>query len=322
VYELVHRTSYVYDEEVTASFGRAHLIPRHGDGQHRLDGRVVVEPAPSDLREHTDFFGNRSVYFEVKTPHTELTVTGRSLVAVHREPPAPDALEIGWTRVRDHVTNGPGAELLDVRPFLLPSPLVAPSPTVTDYTADILRTGRSIGDVLTQLVARIHDEFEYTPGATTVSTTLSELLERRAGVCQDFAHLAVAVLRCAGLPARYVSGYLETRPPPGRPRLAGADASHAWASVFVPDLGWVDLDPTNRALADERYVVAAIGRDYSDVPPLRGVIFTDATTSTMRVAVDMIAVGPAGEPGAPPVSPSLDSAPRNAVAAAETAPAG
>lgn len=322
VYELVHCTSYDYDEEVTASFGRAHLIPRHGEGQHRLDGRVVVDPTPSDLREHTDFFGNRSVYFEVKTPHTELTVTGRSLVSVHREPPDPDALDIGWTRVRDRVTDGPDAELLDVRPYLLPSPLVGPSSTVSDYTADILRTGRSIGEVLTQLVARIHDEFEYTPGATTVTTTLCELLERREGVCQDFAHLAVAVLRCAGLPARYVSGYLETRPPPGRPRLAGADASHAWASVFVPDLGWVDLDPTNRGLADERYVVAAIGRDYSDVPPLRGVIFTDATTSTMRVAVDMIAVEATEHPDPPPVSLAAGSAVRNAEAAAEAAPAG
>ena len=297
IYDLVHRTSYTYNDEVVSSYGRAHLIPRHGEGQHRLDGQVVVEPPAAEMHEHTDFFGNRSVYFNVTQAHTALSVIGRSLVAVNRSKPTPEALSVGWEQIRDRVATPDDPEMFEPRTFVLPSPLIGRVAAVAQYAARIVRPGATIGEVATELVERIHDEFEYEPGATTVTTTLPEILERRAGVCQDFAHLAVAVLRSVGLPARYVSGYLETRPPPGKPKLQGADASHAWAAVFVPDLGWVDLDPTNRQLVDERYVVAAIGRDYQDVPPLQGVIFSDATKSTMAVAVDMVPVerAPAAE---------------------------
>ena len=151
----------------------------------------------------------------------------------------------------------------------------------------MLRPGRPLGTTLRELVHAIHSGFAYRSGATTVTTTLAEVLARREGVCQDFAHLAVAALRWAGLPARYVSGYVETRPPPGQPRLQGVDASHAWVSVFVPEVGWVDLDPTNDQVVDGQYVVTAWGRDYTDVPPLKGVIFTEGRRSTLDVAVDV-----------------------------------
>lgn len=290
-YDLVHRTEYTYDDEVTASYGRAHLVPRHGGRQLRLHAEVRVEPAPAEQREHADFFGNRSVYYAVTAPHTRLVVTARSAVEVHQPAYDPGALDVlDWAEVADRLADRAerGADLVEARPFLLPSPMAARSADVAAYAARSLRPGRSLGASLRDLTEQIHDDFAYVAGATNVRTTLEELLERREGVCQDFAHLAVACLRSAGLAARYVSGYIETRPPAGKPRLAGADASHAWASVFAGELGWVDLDPTNRQLVDERYVVAAIGRDYGDVPPLRGVIYTESTVSKMRVAVDMV----------------------------------
>jgi transglutaminase-like putative cysteine protease len=158
---------------------------------------------------------------------------------------------------------------------------------VAEFAHDLLRPARSLDEVVVDLLDRIRHGFAYVSGATTVTTTLPEVLAAREGVCQDFAHLAVASLRAVGLAARYVSGYLETRPPPGQPRLIGADASHAWASVFAPGLGWVDFDPTNHKFVDDSYVVVAIGRDYSDVPPLKGVIFSESTENTLQVSVDM-----------------------------------
>jgi transglutaminase-like putative cysteine protease len=188
--------------------------------------------------------------------------------------------------------------------FLLRSPRLALRGKLPEFARGVLEPGRPLGETLRHLVATIFQDFAYRSGATTVSTTLDDVLTRREGVCQDFAHLAVAVLRWAGLPARYVSGYLETVPPPGQPKLQGVDASHAWASVLVPNLGWVDLDPTNNQVVDAGYVVTAWGRDYTDVPPLKGVIFTESADSTLRVAVDVIRLPPptpgtaaAGNPG-------------------------
>jgi transglutaminase-like putative cysteine protease len=292
VYEVTHRTSYTYDAEVTSSYGRAHLIPRNGDGQRRLAAAVTTEPTPAELRDHTDFFGNRSTYFAVTTAHDRLQIISRSTVAVRRAGVDPESLpDLTCDQIRAVLDAAEGdPKLIEAIPFRLPSPLVALQPAVAEFAKPLLGANRPIGAVLVDLVEAIHDGVAYVSGSTTVGTTTAEVLERREGVCQDFAHLAVAVLRGAGVPARYVSGYLETRPPPGRPRLQGADASHAWASAYVPGWGWVDLDPTNRKLIDDSYVVVAIGRDYSDVPPLRGVIFTESTSSTLRVSVDVVPV--------------------------------
>jgi transglutaminase-like putative cysteine protease len=292
VYEVTHRTSYTYDAEVTSSYGRAHLIPRNGEGQRRIAATVITEPAPAELRDHTDFFGNRSTYFAVTTAHDRLHIVSCSTVAVRRSGLDPGSLpDLTCNQIRTLLDSaGTDPDLIEAIPFRLPSPLVAPHPAVAEFAKPLLGATAPIGAVLTDLVEAIHDGFAYVSGSTTVSTTTAEVLECREGVCQDFAHLAVAVLRSAGVPARYVSGYLETRPPPGRPRLQGADASHAWASAYVPGAGWVDLDPTNGKLIDDSYVVVAIGRDYSDVPPLRGVIFTESTTSTLQVSVDVVPV--------------------------------
>ncbi len=287
-YEVRHRTTYTYDGEVEACYERGTLRPRDTPHQRVVEHEVSVTPEPDLVSTHVDHFGNHSWYVEVRTPHTELAVAKRSVVEV--EWPAVDlgALD-GWTVATAAAAQAERArEQVEEVAYRLPSRLVDLAPAVRDYAARVLDPGRPLGDALAELTTTIHADFAYRKGATSVRTTLPELLDVRAGVCQDFAHLAIGCLRTAGLTARYVSGYLETQPPPGRPRLEGADASHAWASVLAPDGTWVDLDPTNDQLADSRYVVTAWGRDFTDVSPLKGVVFTESTGSRLDVAVDVI----------------------------------
>lgn len=285
-YRITHSTDYAYDDDVGTSFGRAHLLPREDDRQHCELAAVTVTPAPAELREHIDWFGNRSTYFAVTTPHRELAVLAQSVVTI--ADPAPRSPAPPWEAVRDRLRSGAADEqLLEARGFALPSPRLPVLPAVADYAHDSFAPGRPVDEAAVDLIRRIHRDFRYVAGSTTVGSTVTELLERGTGVCQDFAHLAVAGLRAMGLAARYVSGYLETTPPPGKERLVGADASHAWAAVFTGD-AWLDVDPTNDRVADSSYVRIAHGRDYADVPPLRGVIFSDSTESVMRVAVDMV----------------------------------
>jgi transglutaminase-like putative cysteine protease len=302
-YLVRHRTEYVYEDQVTASYGRAYLVPREAPGQWTRRSDVRVEPTPTLLQASEDFFGNSSVYVEIQAEHTRLVVTAESEVEVNR--PVPDLAALdgpdGWTweRARDAVGRAPDDARDDpvaARQFVLPSPQVAFPAEVRAYAAQVFRPGRGVGDAVCALVHAVHADFAYRPGATTVTTPLRDVLRRREGVCQDFAHLVVACLRLSGLPARYVSGYLETQPPPGKPKLQGADASHAWASVLLPEYGWVDLDPTNDRLVDDDYVVTAWGRDYTDVPPLKGVIFTESSGSTMTVAVDVLRLEPPPAP--------------------------
>lgn len=296
VYRVTHRTEYIYEEEVTASYGQLHLLPRDLPGQRCTSSRVTVDPHPEVLRERRDFFGNRVGFFSLHVPHTRLTVTATSVVEVDQTPR--DSSLFGqrpWEHSRDAVA----ARQLDadVTQFVLESPRVPLSEAYRDYAAVSFAPGARMLDALASLLARIHADFAYEPGSTSVSTELAEVFARRRGVCQDFAHLAIACLRAIGLPARYVSGYIETDPPPGRPKLTGVDGSHAWLSVFVPDRGWVDLDPTNDQFVSSRYVVTALGRDYSDVPPMNGVIYTEGGAQRLEVAVDVVAIGPGGTTG-------------------------
>ena len=287
-YRIEHRTAYHYSDIVSASYGRGFLRPRDLPWQQCLEHQVSVDPDPSDRSESDDGYGNSSTYFHVTRSHSELMVTGLSTVRV--EPPDHDWEQLGraWEQARPRVDANP--ESVE---FVLPSPQVQLPAQVRAYAEPSFPPGRSLHGAIVDLTARIHGDFAYRSGSTTVNTTIPAVLAERAGVCQDFAHLAVACVRSVGLPARYVSGYLATDPPPGRQRMVGVDATHAWAAVRVPGGSWLAFDPTNDQLADERYTTVAWGRDYSDVPPLRGVIFTDAQTSEMTVAVD---VAPIGEP--------------------------
>jgi transglutaminase-like putative cysteine protease len=231
------------------------------------------------------------VYFAVLRPHTKLTVTSTSEVEVTpRATGMPLLGDTSWESVRDRLRAELSDDVIEAREFALESPLIAVSPGIREYAARSFPPGRAIAAAIVDLASRIHRDFAYKPGATSVTTTLDEVLDRREGVCQDFAHLAIACARSVGLAARYVSGYLETDPPPGRPKLQGADVSHAWMSVFVPDAGWIDIDPTNDQLVSDRYVTTAWGRDYGDVPPLKGVIFTEGSKNKLTVQVDVVAI--------------------------------
>ena len=295
-YEVTHTTEYRYEEYVTDSFGRAMLAPRETAHQRILEHTVEITPEPHILSEHVDHFGNHSHFYEVRTPHTRLTVTKRSLLEI--EWPAPDLDRLnGWTVAEaaqiiasggDQDTDGPTIDLVEAAQYVLPSRLVDLTGEVEEYARTILPPDRPFGEALVALYAQIYRDFTYAKGTTSVKTTLPELLAQREGVCQDFAHLAVGCLRSVGIPGRYVSGYIETMPPPGQVKLAGSDATHAWVSAMAPNGDWVDLDPTNDHFADSRYVVTGWGRDFRDVSPLKGVIFSEGKGSELKVAVDVI----------------------------------
>jgi transglutaminase-like putative cysteine protease len=288
IYRVVHRTAYRYDTDVSSSYGEAHLHPRETTGQRVYSSGLTIEPYPEQVRERRDFFGNRTTYFTVREPHTELVVTSTSLVDVtDRQPQLVPAAEVAWDAVRDLMDTERSAEVFEARQFLLPSRSVPRIPRAVDYARSSFPPGRAVTDAVGDLATRVHADFEFSPGTTSVTTTIDEVLDRRAGVCQDFAHVTIAALRGLGLAARYVSGYLETIPPPGQRRLKGSDVSHAWVSTFVPQVGWIDIDPTNDLFVNDRYVTTAWGRDYDDVPPLKGVIFTQGEKNQLEVSVDV-----------------------------------
>lgn len=286
-YRVLHRTSYVYESIVSASYGVVYLLPRDTPAQRVVSCDVTVVPSPDSYNEHLDFFGNRVANFSVIDGHTELTVSTASVVDVAARQLPAFATGPTWERAVEIVRSSDDPEMIDARQFLLASPSAPVSEAVRAFAAPSFTPGRHLVDVLGDLTARIHDGFEYQAGVTTLETTPDEVLGLRQGVCQDFAHLQIACLRAYGVPARYVSGYLETLPPPGQAKLIGADVSHAWVSAYLPTMGWVDLDPTNNVFVGERHICTAWGRDYADVSPLRGVIFTEAKTNTMTVSVDV-----------------------------------
>ena len=290
-YEVTHRTEYRYEAEVSDSYGQLHLLPRNLPGQRCHAAEVVVDPAPEDYRERLDYFGNRVSYLAIHRPHRALTVTATSVVEVDDRPSGLSLFgSRPWEQARDAVRDAQVLDPLDALQYVLDSPLVEASPAFGDYAQATFTPGRPLLEAVTEICNRINTDFEYKPGSTSVTTPLTDVFAQREGVCQDFAHVGIACLRSIGLPARYVSGYLETDPPPGRPKLKGADGSHAWMSVLVPQAGWLDVDPTNDQLASNRYVVTAYGRDYSDVPPLSGVIYTKGKTESLRVVVDVVSV--------------------------------
>jgi transglutaminase-like putative cysteine protease len=297
-YAIEHRTVYSYSDEVSASYGRGFLRPRDLPWQHCLSHRVTTKPTAADSSMGTDLYGNHDYYFHVTSGHRRLEVISRSVVDVRRPINDPVALGLRWERVRP---SHPGdADAVD---FVLPSPRIDVTPDVYAFASVSFPPGRPIEDAILDLTRRIFTDFTYKSGSTTVSTRVADVLADREGVCQDFAHLAVACLRSVGLAGRYISGYLATDPPPGKERMVGVDATHAWAAVWLPGGSWLAFDPTNNQLVDERYATVAWGRDYGDVPPLKGVIFTDAKTSEMEVSVDVAPVGIAsqGEPAGPPL---------------------
>ena len=292
-YRVEHETRYAYAATASTSQHVAYLRPRDLPRQRVAWHTLDIEPAPSAATTRTDYFGNPVSQFTVLAPHTELLVRGRSLVEV--EPPAAGPAPEGsppWEHVREAFVYRAGSPRAEAAEFAHASPYVAVEPALADFARASFPPGRPLLAGAIDLMHRIHAEFRYDAAATTITTPVSRVLAERRGVCQDFAHLQISALRALGLAARYVSGYLLTDPPPGRPRLIGADASHAWLAVHCPHHGWVDLDPTNDLVPDRRHVTLAWGRDFGDVSPLRGVILGGAQ-HTLRVGVSVIPLEPA-----------------------------
>jgi transglutaminase-like putative cysteine protease len=290
-YRITHRTSYRYDKPISLSYNLARLTPRTYPGQVCHDSRTEIDPNPDDRSERTDTFGNESTWFSLERPHDHLEVTATSEVTVEGEPAALlMAASQRWDEVRDTLRLSDAPEVIVARQFVLDSPFVPSIQGLDEFAAVSFPEDRPLVEAVVDLMSRIHREFTYDPSFSTVSTPLADVLAHRRGVCQDFAHLAIACLRSRGLAARYVSGYLETRPPPGRERLEGADASHAWFSVFVPEVGWIDLDPTNDQAVGERHITLGWGRDYRDVAPLVGVLYGSGAKQSLEVAVDVVPV--------------------------------
>lgn len=285
-YRVQHRTTYTYDADVSDSLGLAHLVPRELPWQ-TVDGyTTTVTPTPDDDNDDDDYYGNRTTYFQVTTPHRELVIVGAGEVDVAVPVVDESRLALPWERLRPVAQpDEPGA--WHAADFALASGAVPFHRGAAEYAGESLTPGRPVGEAVTELMHRIHADFDYDATATTVTSTVPEILTKRAGVCQDFAHFTLACLRTHGLAARYVSGYLATQPPPGKERIVGADASHAWVAVWLGGDEWLALDPTNDQWLNDRYVTVAWGRDYGDVPPVKGVIFTEAKRSKLAVSVDV-----------------------------------
>lgn len=297
-FRVVHRTRYEYSAPVSLCHNEAHLSPRDLPTQKALRHQLLVDPLPDVQHQRKDFFGNAVTYFAVQEPHQVLEVTATSDVDLLPWAPIDLKQSPPWDEVRDKLGGKLTDETVEARPYCLESPHVPALPELGDFAAPSFPAGQPILAAVDSLMRRIHAEFSYDPHFTTIATPLAHVLEHRRGVCQDFAHLAIGALRSLGLAARYVSGYIESVPPPGAEKLVGADASHAWAAAYVPGLGWIDFDPTNNQLPPAAHVTVAWGRDYSDVTPLKGVILGGGEHH-LSVSVDVSRL-----PDAPPaVSP-------------------
>lgn len=298
-YRILHETIYHYPEDVSLSHNLVHLTARTGTGQTRLRGELRLSVTPAVLTSRTDYFGNTVTDFTLHEPHRQLRVTAINDVRVHPEPAPDPTMTSPWDDVRDATRRGRDPATLNAYSFAFDSPCVRAEAGLAAFAAPSFPPGCPILEAVLDLSHRIHTGFAFDATATTVSTPLLEVLTLGRGVCQDFAHLMIGALRSLGLAARYVSGYLRTNPPPGHPRLVGADVSHAWVSVYCPPHGWIDVDPTNDVIPAGEHVTLAWGRDYDDVSPIKGVILGGGRHD-LTVSVDVIPLDDGGGPGGHP----------------------
>jgi transglutaminase-like putative cysteine protease len=290
-YKIKHSTTYKYTDFVSLCQNQARLTPKTNHKQICHSSYIEIVPPTSYLREYTDYFNNKVTVFEIAKQHKKLTVTMVSeveLLVKHNI--NPNSFDMPWKSALALLADPKTLELLKVSEFVLPSQLTPLEKGIRDYALMSFTPEISLIEGCTDLMARIFHEFQYDPGFTTISTPLSVVFAQKRGVCQDFAHFALACIRSIGLAGRYVSGYIETFPAEGEIKLEGADATHAWFAIYVPNYGWVDFDPTNNVLPMDQHITLAVGRDFSDVTPLKGVVFGGGS-QVLDVAVDMIRLG-------------------------------
>ncbi len=290
IYRIVHRTTYRYKYPVSVGNHVACLKPRSSPHHQLARTELRIQPPPATITERVDYFGNRLCFFTVREPHKELVVEARSEVKIDGNATPSPQQSLSWEEAARSIPNDHSPAGLEAYQFGFESPRIRLRPEFASYARQSFTPGRPMAEALLDLTARIHKDFQFDSRVTTVRTTTEEVFRKRRGVCQDFAHLQIACLRSLNLAARYVSGYLRTYPPPGQPRLVGADASHAWVSAYSPEVGWIDIDPTNNLVPSDGHVTLAWGRDYSDVSPLRGLILGGGA-HVLRVAVDMEPLG-------------------------------
>ncbi len=271
-YRVVHTTRYSYSEPASLSQNELFLFPRETATQWVISNSLSIQPKPQYQRRQTDYFGNNVSVFMVQHPHTALEMTSTSTVETAHPQVLEASLTPSWEEVKHILTIHQNQDELDAYQFVFSSPLIETNNEALYYAQTSFAQGVPILMGASDLIKRIYTEFSYDKNASNVDTSVSQVFKTRKGVCQDFAHLAISCLRSLGLAARYVSGYLETQPPAGKQKLVGADASHAWISIFIPGFGWVDLDPTNNQPTGESYITVAWGRDYGDVAPVKGVV--------------------------------------------------
>jgi transglutaminase-like putative cysteine protease len=291
IYRILHRTTYRYKYPVSVGNHVACLQPRSLPHHQLTRNELRIHPAPATRTERVDYFGNLLCFFTVQEPHKELVVEARSEVNVEGVvPPVPQKM-LPWEEAARSLPNDHSEEGLEAYQFGFESPRIRVRPEFAAYALQSFTPGRPMPEALFDLTARIHKDFRFDSKSTNVRTPTEEVFRKRRGVCQDFAHLQIACLRSLNIAARYVSGYLRTYPPPGKPRLIGADASHAWVSAYCPGIGWLDMDPTNNLVPSDGHVTLAWGRDYGDVSPLRGLILGGGA-HVLKVSVDMEPVEP------------------------------
>lgn len=288
---IKHKTEYLYQQPTTLSYNEAWMFPRELPYQKIISTQLRINPEQSELNYRKDYFGNQVAYFSIQVPHTTFNVTAESIIErlVPENTKPENQADISWKTFIDTLQQF-DASLIEARSFTLPSPVVPVLDDLKAYAKISFDRFESIFEAINDLNTRIFKDFEYNTSFTTVATPLVEVVKARKGVCQDFAHIAIGCLRAMGLPARYISGYIETLSPEGEPELIGTAASHAWFSTFIPNMGWVDFDPTNNQLTKKQHVTVAWGRDYQDVPPLKGVIFNSANHE-LSVGVEVRRLG-------------------------------
>ena len=286
-YTIQHKTSYTYLEPVSLCHNIARLVPRNTSEQICKNTHIQIEPKPDRINEYEDFFGNRVIYFSIEKEHWELAVSVTSEVERHNTGQIKMQVyrNASLEEVKTEIQNLKG-DSMDIRQYMFETPMTAPNEEILQFAMQSFQPGKSVFEATEDLTKRIYKEFEYKPGHTTVSTPLGQVMTERKGVCQDFAHLAISCLRSVGLPARYVSGYIETISPEGTEKLIGTDASHAWFSIYIPDMGWTDFDPTNNCIVSDQHITIGWGRDYADIAPLDGIILSSGSHE-LTVSVDV-----------------------------------
>jgi transglutaminase-like putative cysteine protease len=294
-YRIRHTTTCEYTEEIQHAQHTLHLNPRALPRQSFSRNMITLEPPAARLVEHVDYFGNPITYLALEIPHRKLLVQVDFEVEVLPPPNYDLSATPPWEEIKATIHAPPDALAKDSNLFAFASTLIPPLPSLVEYAAPSFTPGRPIGEAAFDLITRIHQDFVFDPVATTIATPLSDVFASKRGVCQDFAHLAIGGLRGMGLAARYVSGYLRTVPPPGQPRLVGADATHAWLSVWCGGDMWLDLDPTNGTRGSTDMIALCWGRDYDDVSPMRGVLIGGGS-QTLTVQVDVEPVDENGKP--------------------------